>query len=52
MVMTDHSTNPKQTGIDAASAASAVLKDPKATDAEKKAAASALSQTPPSTDSK
>jgi hypothetical protein len=43
--------NKKQTGDQAASAASEVLKDPKATATEKEAAGSALSQTP-SKDSK
>jgi hypothetical protein len=38
--------NTKQTGDQAATAASEVLKDPKATAEEKKAAGSALSQTP------
>jgi hypothetical protein len=38
--------NTKQTGDQAASAASEVLKDAKATPADKKAAGSALSQTP------
>ncbi len=39
--------NTKQTGDEAATAASGVLKDPKASAEDKKAAASALSQTPP-----
>jgi hypothetical protein len=42
--------NTRQTGDEAASAASEVLRDPKANEEEKSAAGSALSQTPPKDD--
>ena len=44
--MAGKAANTRQTGQNAASAASKVLADPKSTKAEKTAAASALAQTP------